>query len=80
MPADLKGYDLKKQSQFAKGENIVKSILTMGYGDIGEWVQRKNKPNSKPIYRALAGNPKQEEGPGYIVVCQLRSGRLSFRT
>ncbi len=50
---------------------------------MGELVQRKNKANSKPNKanrRALAGNPKQEEGPGYIVVCQLRLGRLSFRT
>jgi len=39
---------LKKQSQFAKGKNDVKSLLTMIYGDFGVLRRRKNKPNSKP--------------------------------
>jgi len=39
---------LKKQSQFAKGQNDVKSILTKSYGDFDGPGRRKNKPNSKP--------------------------------
>jgi hypothetical protein len=39
---------LKKQSQFVEVQIVVKSILTMVYGDMGEWVQQKNKANSKP--------------------------------
>jgi len=37
--------NLKKQTQFAKGQNDVKSILTMGYGEFGGPGRRKNKPN-----------------------------------
>ena len=40
---------LKKQSQFLKGQNGVKSMLTMVYGDFSESGLRKNKANSKPI-------------------------------
>ncbi len=32
---ELKGYDLKKQSQFYKGENDVNPTLTMAYGILG---------------------------------------------
>jgi hypothetical protein len=55
---------LKKQSQFLKGQNDVKSILTMVYGDFNGLRQRKNKPNSKPIKanrRALVEISKQAE-------------------
>ena len=38
-------WNLKKQSQFIKVENIVKSISTMVYGDFGGPRQRKNKAN-----------------------------------
>ena len=41
--------NLKKQSQFLKGQNDVKSILTMVYGDFGVPRRLKNKANSKPI-------------------------------
>ena len=41
--------NLKKQTQFSKGQNNVKSILIMVYGDFDGPRQRKNKPNSKPI-------------------------------
>ena len=44
----LRQGDLKKQSQFQKGQNGVKSISTMVYGDYGRCRQRKNKANSKP--------------------------------
>ena len=37
--------ELKKQSQFFKGQNDVKSILIMVYGDFDGPSQRKNKPN-----------------------------------
>jgi len=39
---------LKKQSQFSKGQNDVKSILTRSYGDFDGPERRKNKANSKP--------------------------------
>jgi hypothetical protein len=38
-------HNLKKQTQFMKGQHDVKSILTMGYGNIGGSVRRKNKAN-----------------------------------
>ncbi|MGB2864435.1 MAG: hypothetical protein WBC05_13995, partial [Sedimentisphaerales bacterium] len=41
--AKMKKSDLKKQSQFPKGQNDVKSILIMGYGDFDGSRQRKNK-------------------------------------
>jgi len=41
--------DLKKQSQFMKGQNDVKLMLTMGYENFDGPGQRENKPNSKPI-------------------------------
>ena len=46
--AELKGCDLKKQSQFAKGQNDAKIVMTMVYGDLNGPGRRKNKPNSKP--------------------------------
>ena len=47
-PVKKKG-DLKKQSQFSKGRNNVKSILAMSYGDFDGPGRRENKANSKPI-------------------------------
>jgi len=41
--------ELKKQSQFVNGQNDVKSILTMSYGDFDGPGRRENKANSKPI-------------------------------
>ena len=41
-------HNLKKQSQFAKGQNGVKSVLIMSYGDFDGPRRRKDKPNSKP--------------------------------
>jgi len=35
--------NLKKQSQYSKGQNDVKSVFTMVYGDLGGPEQRKNK-------------------------------------
>ena len=43
---------LKKQSQFAKEQNDVKSILIMVYGVFNGPRRRKNKANSKPISNA----------------------------
>ena len=48
-PAVFRDSDLKKQSQFSKGQNNVKSILTMSYGDFDGPGRRENKANSKPI-------------------------------
>jgi len=45
----MNGCYLKKQSQFQNGQNDVKSIITMVYGDFDGPGRRKNKPNSKPI-------------------------------
>jgi hypothetical protein len=36
---------LKKQTQFIKGKDVVKLILTMVYGDFGGPRQRENKAN-----------------------------------
>ena len=41
--AHLTGYDLKKQSQFLKRQNDAKSVITIVYGDLYSWRQRKNK-------------------------------------
>jgi len=46
--------NLKKQSQFTKGQNDVKSVLIMLYGDFNGLRRRKNKPNSKPIKLVLS--------------------------
>ena len=43
LEADLKGCNLKKQSQYLKGQNDAKSVITMVYGDLYRWRQRKNK-------------------------------------
>ncbi len=40
--------NLKKQSQYLKVQNDVKSVLIMVYGDLGDFGRRKNKANSKP--------------------------------
>jgi hypothetical protein len=40
--------NLKKQSQFLKGQNDANSVMIMVYGDFGGWRQQKNKANSKP--------------------------------
>jgi len=39
-------HNLKKQSQFPKGQNDVKSIYTMEYGNLIGPRRRENKPNS----------------------------------
>jgi len=36
---------LKKQSQFAGGQIGVKSVITMVYGILDDWMRRKNKAN-----------------------------------
>jgi hypothetical protein len=41
--------NLKKQSQFLKGHNVINSALTMVYGNVTDWTLGENKPNSKPI-------------------------------
>jgi len=41
--------NLKKQSQFLKGQNEAKIVMTRIYGDFDGPVRRKNKANSKPI-------------------------------
>jgi len=43
LEADLKGCNLKKQSQYLKGQNDAKSVITIVYGDLYRWRQRKNK-------------------------------------
>jgi len=40
---------LKKQSQFLKGHNDAKPVMTKVYGDLKVPGRRKNKANSKPI-------------------------------
>ena len=40
--------NLKKQSQFSEGQNDVKSVIVMVYGDFGMLRLRENKANSKP--------------------------------
>ena len=45
----MRNRNLKKQSQFAKGENDVKQVMTGFYEDLAGWMRRKNKANSKPI-------------------------------
>ena len=50
--------DLKKQSQFVKGQNDAKSVQAKVYGNLDGWMRRENKANSKPICRPLAGNTK----------------------
>jgi hypothetical protein len=47
--AQLRGCDLKKQSQFTSGQIGVNFYLKGNYGDITACGARKNKPNSKPI-------------------------------
>jgi len=42
-----RGY-LKKQSQFSKGQNDIKTVLLMVYGDFDGPRRQKNKANSKP--------------------------------
>jgi len=60
--------NLKKQSQFAKGQNDVKSIITMVYVDFNDRRQRKTKPiqsQTKPICsNESAGNSKMTEHSG----------------
>ena len=41
--------NLKKQTQFSKGQIGAKSVMIMVYGDYGGRGWRKNKANSKPI-------------------------------
>jgi len=36
---------LKKQSQFAGGQNGVMPVISMFYGDFGLWGRRENKAN-----------------------------------
>jgi len=43
--------DLKKQSQFSNWQNDVRSIITMLYGDLCDWMRRKNKANLPAIGR-----------------------------
>jgi len=43
--------NLKKQSQFAKGQNDVKSILIMVYEDFDGLGLRKNKANQSQFAR-----------------------------
>ena len=45
---ELKGYDLKKQSQFSQGQIGAKSVITIVYGDFDGPGRRENKANSKP--------------------------------
>ena len=52
---------LKKQSQFAGGQNDAILALTMVYGDLWQFRAAQNKANSKPNKancRPSAGNPK----------------------
>jgi hypothetical protein len=52
---------LKKQSQFASSQIGLSYFLKGNYGKMALFETLKNKPNSKPICRLLAGNPKQKE-------------------
>jgi len=42
--------NLKKQSQYSKGQNDIMSISAMVYGDFSGPRRRKNKANSNPIF------------------------------
>jgi len=58
---DFQSADLKKQSQFAKGQISVNIYLKGNYDNIPACRHGKNKPNSKPNKancRASDGNPK----------------------
>ena len=48
----MKKGDLKKQSQFLTGQNDVKSVFTVIYGDCNGPRPRKNKAKTKPISKA----------------------------
>jgi hypothetical protein len=48
-------HDLKKQSQFAKGQNAIKSVFTMVYGDFSVCGQRKNKAKQSQFEKAATG-------------------------
>ena len=52
-PAVFRDGYLKKQTQVAGGQDGVKSMLIMVYGDFDGSRLRKNKPNSKPISRPI---------------------------
>jgi len=54
-PNELKECDLKKQSQFLKGQNDAMPVMTMVYGDFDGPRRQKNKANSKPIPAESAG-------------------------
>jgi hypothetical protein len=43
--AQLKGYDLKKQTQFVKGQNDAKPVQAKVYGNLDGWMRRENKAN-----------------------------------
>jgi len=46
-------WGLKKQTQFIKEQNYVKPYLKGYYGTMPPAGQRENKPNSKPILKAV---------------------------
>jgi hypothetical protein len=52
---------LKKQSQLQNGQNDVKSVLIMSYGDFDGPRRRKNKANSKPNKANLPGFSRKSE-------------------
>ncbi|MGB2865973.1 MAG: hypothetical protein WBC05_21750 [Sedimentisphaerales bacterium] len=45
IPARFTECDLKKQSQFSKGQNGVKTVIVTAYGIYSGWMRPKNKAN-----------------------------------
>jgi hypothetical protein len=66
---------LKKQSQFLKGQNDVKSILTMVYGDFSGPRRRKNKANSKHVLSAVEWANLQNTSTGRMVEAQKKDAK-----
>ncbi len=62
--AELKGCDLKKQTQFVVGQIDRILVITRVYGDLDDLRQRKNKANSNPNKANLSAyGRKSETGP-----------------
>jgi len=71
---------LKKQSQFPKGQNGVKSVIVIDYGDLYGWRQRKNKAKQsqyaglRPEIRSANSEIRQLRWRGRMPVAPCRSG------
>ena len=54
-PKRVEKVHLKKQTQFLKGQNDVKSVLTMDYGEFDGPGQRENKAKQSQFCRSVFG-------------------------